>query len=306
MAMTRRQRVADQMAAAKKMPSGASTTTSQRHGNWRKRSLGRIFQSGSEMGNCSSKIAAGMRASGIHQDALTEQSTTPRDEDAKECEADHGDGNRGGSPEFDIVQFEIGIGMPAEEETIFNREARVVGGLADLHPALLDGSGNEVDGAESEAESGSGCGAKDRSPRTLKQRDGEGHSGEQVAGHHAERRIREPGTGDDQGEQCGRTVEGATPHGALRIAIPEDEQQKQRDPEPAGQFAECGSLVCGEHRVARKECCASGEGCGPVRQAPAAPACGLQARAGQERAGDRKLNALPWKERSRRRRRASR
>ena len=101
-----------------------------------------MFQSGREMGSCSNKTATGMRASGIHQVSLTEQAAPPRDEDAEKREADHGDGDGGDAPEFDVVQFEIGVGVAAEEEAVFDRNAGIVGGLADLHPALLNGCGN--------------------------------------------------------------------------------------------------------------------------------------------------------------------
>ena len=68
-------------------------------------------------------------------------------------EADHGDRDGGDAPEFDVVQFEIRIGVAAEEEAVLDGEAGVVGGLADLHPALFDGGGNKVDGGEPETES---------------------------------------------------------------------------------------------------------------------------------------------------------
>ena len=52
------------------------------------------------------------------------------------------------------MQFEIRIGVAAEEETVFDTTAmaRVVGCLADLHPFLLNRGGDEVNGGQAEAE----------------------------------------------------------------------------------------------------------------------------------------------------------
>ena len=105
----------------------------------------------------------------------------------------------------------------------------------------------------------------------LNESDRECDAGEQIAGHDAERCVGEPRSGDNQSEQYGGAIEGATPEGALRVAVAEDEQQEQWNPETAGEFAECGALVGGEHGVAGEECGASGEGCGSVRQVSDAP-----------------------------------
>ena len=105
--------------------------------------------------------------------------------------------------------------------------------------------------------------------------DDEGDGGEQIAGHHAEGCVGEPCAGDDQSKQRGGAIEGATPDGFLRIAIAQDEQQQQRDPEAAGEFAECGAFVGGEHGVAGEERGATGKGCGSIGKCwRARSACG--------------------------------
>src|ERR1700677_2770707 len=64
---TRSQREAEMRghtAEANRMAMGASTTTIQRHGNCRKRSLGSRVQTGNETGSKSTSTATGMSPSG--------------------------------------------------------------------------------------------------------------------------------------------------------------------------------------------------------------------------------------------------
>ena len=146
-----------------------------------------------------------------------------------------------------------------EEETVLDSESRVVRGLANVHPALLPGGGNEIKASESDAESGSGGSAQDRRPGAAKNRENQRNGGEQVAGHHAERGVREPRAGDDQGQRRGRPIECAPNQRAVWDSIAKDEKKKQGNPE-SGKFAEGGALVGREERVTGEKSRASGQG----------------------------------------------
>ncbi len=114
--------------------------------------MGRIFQIGREKGSCKSRTATGIRASGIHQDRRRSKPRRHATKTQMSVTADHADGDTGDAPEFDVVQFKIGVCVAAKEKTVFNGKAGVVGCLADLHPVLLDGSGNKIEGREAKAE----------------------------------------------------------------------------------------------------------------------------------------------------------
>src|SRR5580658_5997820 len=67
MRIQRRLPTLGQTAAEKKIAMGASSTTSHRHGNCRKRSFGSKFQIAKETGSCRKSTASGMSARGTQR-----------------------------------------------------------------------------------------------------------------------------------------------------------------------------------------------------------------------------------------------
>jgi hypothetical protein len=95
---------------------------------------------------------------------------------------------------------EQGVGVAGEEPTVLDHQAGIVGGLADIDPALLPRGGNEINGGQADSQGGGGA-ARSTGAQDFRASGGQRDGGQQVAGHHAERCVREPCAGHHQRQQ---------------------------------------------------------------------------------------------------------
>ena len=151
--------------------------------------------------------------------------------------------------------------------------ARIVGGLANIDPALLTGGRNKIEAARPSPNRG--CQPSRAAPAPTTATSSRDAAPPQPADsrHHAQRRVREPRAGQHQRQrrQWNRRRPVATPaQSSMRSR--KTKQQQQRNPEAAGQLAESGALVGREQRVAGKQRRASGQRRRAFAQLPAAPA----------------------------------
>ncbi len=114
---------------------------------------------------------AGIKAAETTSAALPGRASAQPAEPARagQGHGDHDDGDDGDPSQFQVVQCERGVGVAAEEPTVLDLEAGIVGGLADVYPALLPCCGNQVKGGQADPQGGGDGGAQHGRPGMLKQ-----------------------------------------------------------------------------------------------------------------------------------------
>ena len=234
-----------------------------------------------------------MSASGTHQRSGPGRARRcQRHEKSGESHRDHGDCDGGNLEQLQIVLFEC-LGEVAREQPTILDAIAVVCGLADIDPALLIDRGNEVNARKRQSQSGCDGGAQNRRPGPPDQSRGQGHPGHEIAGENAERDVGEPGACQHDGERGGGPVESAPPNGCCRIAIAQNEEKEERNPEAAGELSEGCSLVGGVEGVPGEKRRASGEGCRSIRQRLASQHAGSEAGSCQDEKRQRNRRQPP-------------
>ena len=102
-----------------------------------------------------------------------------------------------------IVQCQQRVGVVREEPVALEVVAGVLGGLLDVDPVSLECRGKPVDGRETETERSRDGGANERRPGFADQRPEKRDAGHEIAGHHAQGKVREPRAGERERERCG-------------------------------------------------------------------------------------------------------